>query len=144
MTCEVTALRSEKQPGHQPKDWTLLQPTQSSQLNPLSSRSSPLKTEKMDGEQGRQPKDWRCAGTRQDSKNIGLFRIGQCKISVHSGRFGKSPRHLRLYRDTPWRRSQINLRHSGPWRPFKELSSGRRACCDAATGANDPKGTENV
>ena len=38
----------------------------------------------MDGEQGRQPKDWRCAGTSQDSKKIGLFRIGQCKISVHS------------------------------------------------------------
>ena len=60
-----------------------MQSTQSSQLNTLSSRSSPLKTEKMDGEQGRQPKDWCCAGTGQDSKNIGLFRIGQRRISVH-------------------------------------------------------------
>ena len=39
----------------------------------------------MDGEQGRQPKYWffRWYET-QDSKNIGLFRIGHCRISVHS------------------------------------------------------------
>ena len=84
LTCEVISSAEQEQPGHQPIDWTLLQPTQSSQLNSLSSRSSPLKTEKMDGEQGLQPKDWCCAGTRQDSKYIGLFRIGQSRISVHS------------------------------------------------------------
>ena len=118
LTCEVTS-SAERETARAPTqrlDTLATNPDKPTQPTFLTQFSS---EDREDGLRTRAPTQrlvLRWYETRQQEHRIVQDRTMQDQRPL--SRFGKSPSHgsfqLRLYRDTPWQRSQINPQHSGP------------------------------